>query len=67
MDLSFPQGRAVNSSINKNHYLGTEVVLTLPSIDNITEKVKNLPKAPFSIKLILNGLKRCKLEIPSKL
>ena len=41
IDLSFPHGQAVNSNISKTQYLGTEFVLTLPSIDIITNKVKN--------------------------
>ena len=42
IDLSFPQGQAVNLNISKSQYLGTDFVLTLPSIDSITNKVKNL-------------------------
>ena len=44
IDLSFPQGQPVNSNISKTQYLGTEVVLTLPSIDTITNKVKQFGK-----------------------
>ena len=40
MDLSFPQDRAVISNISKIQYLGMGIVLTLPPIDNITEKTK---------------------------
>ena len=42
IDLSFPQGEAVNSNIDKNQYLGTDFVSTLPSIDLITSKVRKL-------------------------
>ena len=51
MDLSFPQGRAVNSHISKDKYLGTEFVLTLPSIDNITEKVKKFGRGSLLYKI----------------
>ena len=44
IDLSFRQGEAVNSDIDKNQYLGTDFVLTLPSIDLITSKVRKLGK-----------------------
>ena len=51
IDLSFPKGGAVNSNISKDSYLGTEFVLTLPSIDLITDKVKKFGKGS---KLTLN-------------
>ena len=38
MDLSFPHGFGVNSEISKDSYLGTDFILTLPSIDHITNK-----------------------------
>ena len=37
IDLSFPHGKAVNSEISKDQYLGTDFILTLPSIDLITD------------------------------
>ena len=56
IDLSFPHGQAVNSNISKTQYLGTEFVLTLPSIDIITNKVKKFGKGlgvgMFSTKLV---------------
>ena len=51
IDLSFPQGEAVNSDIDKNQYLGTEFVLTLPSIDLITSKVRKLGKGSLLYKI----------------
>ena len=50
IDLSFPHGQAVNSKISKNQYLGTEFVLTLPSIDIITNKVKQFGKGSLLYK-----------------
>ena len=39
IDLSFPDGEAVNSKISKDQYLGTDFILTLPSIDLITNNL----------------------------
>ena len=51
MDLSFPHGMAVNTNISKDSYLGTEFLLTLPSIDHITNKIKQLGKGSFIYKV----------------
>ena len=51
IDLSFPHGQAVNSNISKFQYLGTDFILTLPSIDNITNKVKKLGKGSLLYKI----------------
>ena len=51
MDLSYPQGQAVNSYISKDKYLGTDFVLTLPSIDNITEKIKKFGRGSLLYKI----------------
>ena len=40
VDLSFPQGASINAGIASNTYLGTDFLLSLPNIDNITRKVK---------------------------
>ena len=51
INLSFPHGQVVNSNISKNQYLGTEFVLTLPSIDTITNKVKQFVKGSLLYKI----------------
>ena len=51
MDLSFPHGRAVNTNISKDSYLGTDFILTLPSIDHITNKTKQLGKGSLIYKV----------------
>ena len=51
IDLSFPHGGAVNSNISKDHYLGTDFILTLPSIDLITDKVRKLGRASLLYKI----------------
>ena len=42
IDLSWPKGQSVNSGADLDKYLGTEFVLTLPSIDNITNQVSQV-------------------------
>ena len=51
IDLSFPQGETVKSNIDKNQYLGTDFVLTFPSIDLITSKVRKLGKGSLLYKI----------------
>ena len=51
IDISFPQGETVNSDIDKNQYLGTDFVLTLPSIDLITNKFRKLGKGSLLYKI----------------
>ena len=40
VDLSWPKGFSVNSGVSKDSYLGTDFVLSLPTIDHITSCVK---------------------------
>ena len=42
MDLSWPKGASVNSSIHKFRYLDTYFSLSYPSIDHIVQEVKKL-------------------------
>ena len=51
MDLSFPKGRAVNTNISKDSYLGTDFILTLLSIDHISNKIKQLGKGSIIYKV----------------
>ena len=51
IDLSFPSGEAVNSNISKESYLGTDFILTLPSIDTITNKVRKFGKGSLLYKI----------------
>ena len=39
---SWPQGNSVNAGVPSDKYLGTEFVLTYPSVDNITQEVLRL-------------------------
>ena len=42
IDLSWPLGESVNAGVPSDKYLGTEFVLTYPSVDNITQDVLRL-------------------------
>ena len=42
IDLSWPQGNSVNAGVSSDKYLGTEFVLTYPSVDNSTQEVLRL-------------------------
>ena len=42
VDLSFPHSSSVNDGVQLDTYLGTPFILTLPTIDNITNQVKKL-------------------------
>ena len=51
MALSYPKGNSVNAGVDSATYLGTKFLLTLPSIDLITQKVKNLGKGCLIYKI----------------
>ena len=42
IDLSWPHGISVNAGVSSDKYLGTEFVLTYPSVDNVTQEVLRL-------------------------
>ena len=42
IDLSWPHGNSVNAGVSSDKYLGTEFVLTYPSVDNATQEVLRL-------------------------
>ena len=42
VDLSFPQDHSVNAGVDGNVYLKSEFLLTLPSIDHITDQIIKL-------------------------
>ena len=53
IDLSWPDGHAVNSFINPNVYLGTAFKLRYPTVDNITEYLASLGKGARLFKIDL--------------
>ena len=50
IDLSWPPGSSVNAGIDKASYMGTDFVLVLPTVDNITDQLKLLGRGPTSTK-----------------
>ena len=44
IDLNWPIGHSVNSGVASDQYLGTDFILTYPSVDNITDEVLKLCK-----------------------
>ena len=51
MDLSWPKGAAVNASVQKDVYLGTQYVLNYPSMDSITSSLVKLCPAALIYKV----------------
>ena len=54
VDLSFPHGYSVNNGVQADKYLDTPFLLTLPTIDNITNQVKKLGKGCHLYKIDLS-------------
>ena len=44
IDLSWPIGHSVNAGVHSDRYLGTDFILTYPSVDNLTNEVLRLGK-----------------------
>ena len=51
VDLSWPLGNSVNDMVDPDTYVGLDFMLTLPSIDDITNKVKKFGKNCFLAKI----------------
>ena len=51
VDLSYPEGHAVNTGVAKDKYLDSKFTLSLPSIDVITNKVKKLGRGCLLYKI----------------
>ena len=63
MDLSFPKGQAVNSNVTSNVYLGTEFVLTLPTIDDIISNILAVGKGALLYKIdIARAFRQLKID-----
>ena len=54
VDLSLPHGSSVNAGVQPESYLGTPFLLTLPTIDTITQKVKENGKGSLLYKIDLS-------------
>ena len=44
VDLSWPKHASVNAGVDKDSYLGTDFILTFPTVDDIIQEVKSLGK-----------------------
>ena len=53
-DLSYPEGFSVNAGVDSDKYLDTPFILTLPTIDNITQTVKENGKGSMLYKIDLS-------------
>ena len=51
IDLSFPAGESVNAGVDSEQYLGSKFLLTLPTIDTITNKLVKLGKGALLYKI----------------
>ena len=51
IDLSFPKGQSVNQGMSSDQYLNTSFILSLPTIDNITQKIHKYGKGSVIYKI----------------
>ena len=51
IDLSFPACESVNAGVDSEQYLGSKFLLTLPTIDTITNKLVKLGKGALLYKI----------------
>ena len=51
IDLSWPLRSSVNTGIDKDSYMGTDFVLVLPTVDNITDQLKALGRVAHLYKI----------------
>ena len=63
VDLSWPRGGSINDGIASGKYLGNEIELTLPTIDNMADQVRTLGRGCFLYKLDLSrGYRQLRLD-----
>ena len=63
VDLSYPQNHSVNAGVDGNVYLTSEFLLTLPSVDHITNQIKKLGKGSKIFKIdISRAFRHVKLD-----
>ena len=54
IDLSWPSENSVNAGIHKDSYLGTDFSLTFPTVDHITDALKNIGRGALLFKIDIN-------------
>ena len=63
VDLSWPRGKSINDGIASGEYLGDVIELTLPTIDYMADRVRNLGRGCFMYKLDLSrGYRQLRLD-----
>ena len=63
MDLSFPKNLSVNSNVPLDTYMNTKFMLTLPTIDNIVEKIVKLGRVSMLFKVdIARAFRHLKID-----
>ena len=55
IDLSWPKDNSVNDGVHKDLYLNTDLCLTFPTVDNITDDLKDLGKGTYIFKINISG------------
>ena len=58
IDLSYPKGSPVNSGVLSDTYLNTSFILSLPTIDNITQNIRKYGKDPLIYKIDISHVFR---------
>ena len=66
LDLSMPQGNAINDGIDKDYCLGTYEKLSLPSVDNLVERIVELGPGCLLFKVDLSRAYRQILNCPGE-
>lgn len=61
LDLSFPEGSAINDGISKDFYLNDKITLTFPRVDNLVDLIKITGRGCHLFK---RDLKRAYRQIP---
>ena len=63
IDLSFPKGQSVNQGVSSDQYLNTSFILSLPTIDNITQKIRKYGKGSLIYKIdISHAFRHVKID-----
>ena len=62
IDLSWPKGNSVNDGIHKDLYLNTDFYLTFPTVDNITDALKDLGKGTHIFEINISGTHYVKVD-----
>ena len=51
IDLSWPEDNSVHAGVDKDVYLGTDSMLTFPTVDHITDEIKAIGKGAHLYKI----------------